>query len=44
MAEGTKQDEDKLGFTLGGETPGYISLDQTRVLAPQLMNTKAPAS
>ena len=28
-----KKDEEKLEFTLEGETPGYISLDQARVLA-----------
>ena len=32
----TKQDVDKLDFTAEGETFGYISLDQARVLALRL--------
>ena len=31
----SKQDEDKLEITPEGEPPGYISLDQARVLALQ---------
>ena len=34
--EETKQDVDKLDFTSDGETFGYISLDQARVLALRL--------
>ena len=36
MAEDeSKQDEDKLEFTPEGEAPGYISLDQARLLVMQ---------
>jgi hypothetical protein len=34
--EETKQDVDKLDFTSDGETFGYISLDQARILALRL--------
>ena len=34
--EEAKQDVDKLDFTAEGETFGYISLDQARVLALRL--------
>ena len=34
--DGIKQDVDKLDFTAEGETFGYISLDQARVLALRL--------
>ena len=34
--EETKQDIDKLDFTSDGETFGYISLDQARILALRL--------
>lgn len=35
VEDGSKKDEDKLEFTPEHDTPGYISLDQARVLALQ---------
>jgi len=34
--------EDKLEFTPEGETPGYISLDQARVLTTHTTDTPQP--
>ena len=37
----SKQDDEKLEFTPEGETPGYISLDQARILAMRVSRETA---